>query len=118
MYHGNCKMRVMAAIAIGSDHTLIGMIIKSIAISLDCVSMSILLNRLQSAWIVYQWMSTVGSTVGSMLGSMVGSKVGLMVGSMVGSTLLCWAINLSKAFDSSDERLSRLSAERVYRARR
>jgi hypothetical protein len=27
---------------------------------------------------------------------------------MVGSTWLCWAINLSKAFDSSDERLNEL----------
>jgi hypothetical protein len=39
---------------------------------------------------------------------MVGSKVGLIVGSMVGSTWLCWAINLSKALDSSDERLNKL----------
>jgi hypothetical protein len=46
----------------------------------------------------------VGSTVSSMADSMVGSKVGLMVG----STWLCWAINLSKAFDSSDERLNEL----------
>ncbi len=40
-------------------------------------------------------------------------KAGLMVGLMVSSTWLCWAINLSKAFDSSDERLLRLSAKRV-----
>jgi hypothetical protein len=33
--------------------------------------------------------------------------------STVGSTWLCWAINLSKAFNSSDERLLRLSAKRV-----
>ncbi len=31
-----------------------------------------------------------------------------MVGSTVGSTWLCWAINLSKAFDSSDKRLNEL----------
>jgi hypothetical protein len=68
-----------------------------IAISLDCVSMSILSNRLQSAQIMYRWMSTVVSTVGS--------TMGLTVGSTVGSTWLCWAIDLSKAFDSSDERL-------------
>ncbi len=48
----------------------------------------------------------VGSTVGSTFGSTVGSKVGLMVGLTVGLTWLCWAINLSKAFDSSDERLN------------
>ena len=53
--------------------------------------------------------STVGSTVGSMVGSKVGSKVGLTVG----LSWLCWAIDLSKAFDSSDERLLRLSAKRV-----
>jgi hypothetical protein len=56
---------------------------------------------------------TVGLTLGSTVGSMVGSTVGLTAGSTVGSTWLCWAIDLSKAFDSSDERLSRLSAERV-----
>jgi hypothetical protein len=39
--------------------------------------------------------------------------VGLMVGSMVGCTWLCWAIDLSEAFDSSDERLLRLSEERA-----
>jgi hypothetical protein len=50
--------------------------------------------------------STVSSTVGSTVGSMVGSKVGSTVASMVGLTWLCWAINLSKAFDSSDERLN------------
>jgi hypothetical protein len=30
-----------------------------------------------------------------------------------GSTWLCWAIHLSKAFDSSDERLLRLLAKRA-----
>ncbi len=52
--------------------------------------------------------STVGSMVGSTVGSTVGSKVGLTVGLTVGSTWLCWAINLSEAFDSSDERLNEL----------
>ncbi len=85
----------MAAIAIGWDHILIGIVVKLIAISLDCVSMSISLNQLQSAWIVNQWMSTVVLMVST-------------VGSRVGSTWLFWAINLSKAFDSSDERLNKL----------
>jgi hypothetical protein len=39
MYHGNCKMRMMAAIAIGLDCTSIGIVIKLIAISSDCASM-------------------------------------------------------------------------------
>jgi hypothetical protein len=34
--------------------------------------------------------------------------VGSTVGSTVGLTWLCWAINLSKAFDSSVERLNKL----------
>jgi hypothetical protein len=51
---------------------------------------------------------TVGLTADSTVGSTVGSKVGLTVGSMFGSTWLCWAINLSKAFDSSDEKLNKL----------
>jgi hypothetical protein len=92
-------------------------IVELIAISLDLVLISILSNQLQSARIVYRWMSTVASVVGLMVGlmvgSMVGSTVGLMVGSTVGSTLLCWAIGLSKAFDISAERLLRLSTERV-----
>jgi hypothetical protein len=50
----------------------------------------------------------VGLTVGSTVGLTVGSKVGLTVGSMVGSAWLCWTINLSEAFDSSDERLNDL----------
>ncbi len=54
-------------------------------------------------------MLTVVSTVGSMVGLTAGSTVGLMVG----STWLCWAIDLSKAFDSSEERLLLLSVERV-----
>jgi hypothetical protein len=70
-------------------------------INSDCVLMSILSNQLQSAWIVYRWMSTVVSTVGS------------TVGLTVGSTWLCCAIDLSKVFNSSDKRLLRLSAKRV-----
>ncbi len=50
----------------------------------------------------------VVSMVGKTVSLTVGSKVGLTVGSMVGSTWLCWAINLSKVFDSSDERLNKL----------
>ena len=50
----------------------------------------------------------VGLTVASMVGLTVGSKVGLMVGLTVGLTWLCWAINLSKAFDSSDKRINDL----------
>jgi hypothetical protein len=41
MYHGNCKMRMMAAIAIGSDCISIGIGIESIAISSDCASMDV-----------------------------------------------------------------------------
>jgi hypothetical protein len=48
-------------------------------------------------------------TVGFMIGLMVGSMFGSRVGSMVGSTWLCWAINLSKAFDSLDKRLNKLA---------
>ncbi len=44
----------------------------------------------------------------SMIGLTVGSMVGSTVGLTVGSTWLCWAINLSEAFDSSDERLNKL----------
>ncbi len=91
----------MVEIAIGLDCISIGIVVESIAISSDCVLMSILLNQLQSAWIVYQWMLTVVSMVGSTLGS------------TVGSTWLCWAIDLSKASDSSGESLLRLSAKRV-----
>ncbi len=53
-------------------------------------------------------MSTVASTIGLPVSLMVGSMVGLKVGSKVGLTWLCWAINLSKAFDSSDKRLNEL----------
>ncbi len=53
----NAWMRMMAAIAIGLDCILIGIVVELIAISLDCVSMNVSLNPLQSAWIVYRWMS-------------------------------------------------------------
>jgi hypothetical protein len=53
-------------------------------------------------------MSTIGSTFGSTVGSTVGSTFSSTVGSAVGSTWLSWAINLSKAFDSSDEKLNDL----------
>ncbi len=46
--------------------------------------------------------------VGSTVGLMVGSKVGSTVGLTVGLTWLCWAIDLSKAFNSSDKRLNEL----------
>jgi hypothetical protein len=46
--------------------------------------------------------------IGSMVGSLVSSTVSSMVGLTVGSTWLCWAINLSEAFDSSDEKLNEL----------
>jgi hypothetical protein len=52
------------------------------------------------------------STISSMFRLTVGSTVGLMfsltVGLTVGSTWLSWAINLSKAFDSSDKKLNDL----------
>ncbi len=51
----NAWMRVMVAIAIGLDCILIDIDVKSIAISSDCVLMSILSNWLRSARIVYQW---------------------------------------------------------------
>ncbi len=76
---------MMAAIVISLDCLLIGIVVELIAISSDCVPMSILTNQLQLARIVYQWMSTVVSTVGSTVGLTVGSTVGLMVG----STWLC-----------------------------
>ncbi len=41
MYHGNCKMHVMAAIAIGLDCISIGIVVESIAISSDCASMDV-----------------------------------------------------------------------------
>jgi hypothetical protein len=53
-------------------------------------------------------MSTVVLTVGSTVGLTVGSTVGSTVGLTVGSTWLCWAIDLSKEFGSSDERLNEL----------
>jgi hypothetical protein len=85
-------MCVMAAIEIGSDCISIGIVVESIAISLDPALMSIMPNRLRSAQIVYRWMSTVVLTVGLMVGSTAGLTVG--------STWLCLAINLSKAFNS------------------
>jgi hypothetical protein len=78
-------------IAISSDCVSIGIVLKLIAISSDRVSMNILSNRLQSARIMYRWMSTVVSTVGFMVDLTVGSKVDF--------TWLCWTIDLSKAFD-------------------
>ncbi len=41
MYHGNHKMRMMAAIVIGSDCTSIGIVINLITISLDCAFMDV-----------------------------------------------------------------------------
>jgi hypothetical protein len=43
-----------------------------------------------------------------MVGSLVGSTFSSTVGSTVSLTWLSWAINLSKAFDSSDEKLNNL----------
>jgi hypothetical protein len=48
------------------------------------------------------------SIISLTFGLMVGSTVGLTVGLTVGSTWLSWAINLSKAFDSSDKKLNDL----------
>jgi hypothetical protein len=53
-------------------------------------------------------MSTIGSTSGSTVSSMVGLMFSSTVGSTVGLTWLSWAINLSKAFDSSDEKPNNL----------
>ncbi len=39
MYHSNCTMCVMVAIAIGLDCILTGIVVELIAISLDCVLM-------------------------------------------------------------------------------
>jgi hypothetical protein len=44
---------------------------------------------------------------------MVVSMVGSMVGCLIDSTWQCWAIKLSKVFNSSEERLLWLSTERV-----
>ncbi len=81
-----------------------------------CIDGCILSNRLQSARIEYQWMLKValtiglpvGLTVGSMVDSTVSSKVGLTVDLAVGLTWLCWTIDLSKSFDSSDKRIMNL----------
>ncbi len=82
---------VMAAIAISLDYISIG-IDSLITIGLDCIS----------------------------IGVDGGFDGGLMVGSMVGysihSTWPCWTVDLSKVFDSSDERFLWLSAKRVLRA--
>ncbi len=75
---------MMAAIAIGLDWISIG-IISSIAIGLD--------------WIL--------------IGVNGGFDAGFDGGSSINSTWPCWAINLSKAFNSSDKRLLQLSAERI-----
>jgi hypothetical protein len=72
-----------------------------------CIDECISLSRLMST-VVSTIGFPVGLTVGSMVGSMVGSKVGSTVGSTVSLTWLCWTINLSKALDSSDERLNDL----------
>jgi hypothetical protein len=53
-------------------------------------------------------MLAIGSMFGSMVGSTVGSTFSSTVSSTVGSTWLSWAINLSKAFDSSDKKLNDL----------
>ena len=53
-------------------------------------------------------MLTIGSMFGLTVGSTVGLTFSLTVGSTVGLTWLSWAINLSKAFDSSDEKLNEL----------
>ncbi len=93
----NSWIRVMAAIAISSDCISIGIVVKLIAISLDCVLMKISSNQSQSAWIMYRWMLTVVS------------MVALMVGSTVGSTWLCWAINLSEAWKLRQEAFTAIS---------
>jgi hypothetical protein len=49
-------------------------------------------------------MSTVVLTIGLLVDFTVGSTVG----STVGLTWLCWAMDLSKSFDSSDERLNKI----------
>jgi hypothetical protein len=48
------------------------------------------------------------SMIGLTFGSTVGSTVGSTFSSTVGLTWLSWAINLSKAFDSSDKKLNDL----------
>jgi hypothetical protein len=101
----NAYMRVMAAIAIGLDCILTGIIVKSIAISSDHVSKNVdggLDGGFDSGF--------KGGFYNRFDGGFNG---GLTVGFTVGSTWLCWAIDLSKAFNSSDERLLRLSAEWV-----
>jgi hypothetical protein len=58
---------------------------------------------------IHGWALAVVLTVGSI----VGLTVGLTVGRLINYTWPCWAINLSKAFDSPDERLLLLSAKGV-----
>jgi hypothetical protein len=41
MYHGNCKMSVMVAVAISLDCISIGIVIELIAISSDCALMDV-----------------------------------------------------------------------------
>ncbi len=41
MYHGNCKMRVMVAIAIGLDCISVGIVVELIAISSDRAPMDV-----------------------------------------------------------------------------
>jgi hypothetical protein len=93
MYHSNCKMCVMASIAIGLDCISIGIVVELIAISLDRASMV-----------------GGGFDGGFNGGPLVGLLVDLTGGSTVRSTWLCWAIDLSEEFNSSDERLLWLSA--------
>jgi hypothetical protein len=53
-------------------------------------------------------MSAISLMFGLTVGSTVGSTFSSMVGLTVGSTWLSWAMNLSKAFDSSDKKLNNL----------
>ncbi len=53
-------------------------------------------------------MLTIGSTFGLTVGSMVGLMFSSTASLTVGLTWLSWAINLSKAFDSSDKKLNNL----------
>ena len=95
----------MAAIAIGLDCISIGVVVELIAISSDCVLIGIVIKLIVISSDCVSMMSTMVSTVGLM--------VGLTVGLTVDSTWLCWAIDLSNAFDSSAKRLLWLSTKRV-----
>ncbi len=106
MYHDNCKMRVMVAIAIGLDCISIGIAVKLIAISLDHASIDV------------NGGFDGGFNVG-FKGWFNGRFNGRFDSGFNGWFHLAvpgWATDLSKAFDSSDKRLSRLSAERAKRA--